>query len=130
MTSTVYDWLPAPPDDAAWWDAASTRDTVLHRLRLQSGDIDDTRVSSLIPVAGWLINNYIDACDAPPGPPPNPVLQEALIVATVNLYGKDPNTGNSNTDWAAMTVTTLADVDPLGTVRSMLLPFKFRFGVA
>jgi hypothetical protein len=128
--STSYDWLPAAPDDAAWWDSSTTRDAALHRLRLQSGDIDDTRVSALIPAAGYLINDFLDRCDAAPGPPPNPVLQEALIIVTVNLYGKDPANGTSTSDFAAMSVGTLGDVDPLGTVRSMLMPFKERFGVA
>lgn len=110
----------APPDDAAWWDAASTRDNVLHQLRLQSGDVDDTRVSNLIPVAGYKINTYIDAVDSPPGPPPNPVLQAALERYTIGLYGRqDPPDS-----------TTVFGVDPFDEVKPMLAPFKRRRGVA
>jgi len=130
VTSTSYDWLPAAPDDAAWWDSATTRDAVLHRLRLQSGDIDDTRVSALIPAAGFWINDFLDRCDAAPGPPPNPLLQEALIIATINLYNNQQTSGTSTSDFSAMGVISPAVIDPIGEVRLMLMPFKERFGVA
>lgn len=111
---------PPPPDDAAWWDATVTRDAVLHQLRLQSGDVDDSRLSVLIPAAGYAINTYLDCVDAPAGPPPNPLLQAALELATIKLYGRQEPVASIE----------FATSDLLADVRWMLAPFKQRIGVA
>lgn len=115
---------PSPPDDAAWWDQGATLAAVLHQLRLQSGDVDDTRVSALIPAAGYLINTYLDRCDAAPGPPANPVLQEALQRQTIVLYGRQDPTST----FVPAPSPSPTGLDP--EVQAMIEPFRQRVGAA
>ena len=59
----------APPATDEWWDTVLTKAAVLHQLRLREGDVDEDRVEALIPVAGQLINVYLDRPAVSPGWP-------------------------------------------------------------
>ena len=78
--------VASPPATGVWWDPEATYASVLLQLRLAGGDVDETRLRGLIPAAGAYIDNYLDRETVVEGPPPPPLLQEALERKTITLY--------------------------------------------
>jgi hypothetical protein len=97
----------AAPSQAEWWDADLALTNVLHRLRLTDADIDSDRIVELIPVAGRLVNDELDAVlDVAI----DPTLQQAVETVTIDLYLYSP--------------------DPLVNARVLIGSSRERFGVA
>lgn len=119
----------APPDQTVWWDAAATATAVLEALRLADGDVDADRIDTLIPVAGAIVNDYLDRAEALPTPPPAPV-QWALEQTVTALYrSKDAGSGNPDDFSVEALVTRYRSVDPVADVLATLRPYKQRFGI-
>jgi hypothetical protein len=98
---------------------------------LQVGDVDESRITSLIPAAGFLIDNYVDRCEPLPGPPADPVLQGVLEQVTVELYRRKDAPPSSSSDWSSGPGSfRFGAVDPIGEVITQLAPYKQRHGIA
>ena len=55
---------------AVWYDEAQTVAAVLAILRLEEGDVDEGRLTALVPRAAKRLEVYADRVDPFPGPPP------------------------------------------------------------
>ena len=111
----------APPATDEWWDTVLTKAAVLHQLRLREGDVDEDRVEALIPVAGQLINVYLDRPAVSPGWPVPVQLQPAIEKETIRLYDSRLSTQD---------VVNYGAVDPLSETAATLAGLKRRWGVA
>lgn len=124
----MTDVVSTPPDQTVWWDPAVTETNVLARLRLAGSDIDAAQVRQAIPAAGTAINHELDRDVPLQGPPPDPALQEALEVATIDVYHQGGLGATVGAGQSAL--PSSAPFDPLANVRLSLVPFKLRWGVA
>ena len=97
----------AAPALGTWWDGDAAATHVLHRLRLTDADIDADRIVQLVPVAGRLVNGYLDRLLVPVS---EATLQQAVEQVTIDLYLYAP--------------------DPLVNAYALLGIAKERFGVA
>jgi hypothetical protein len=114
----------APPATGIWYDTAATVAAVQAVLRLQSGDVDEDRLTALVPVAAGIIDDYIDGTVALTGPPALPQVQHALERTVIDLYvAGTPATAAAVVSWL-----------PEGVVRNLLDPIigtkRARHGVA
>ena len=119
----------APPATDEWWDPVSTKAAVLHQLRLREGDVDEDRVEALIPVAGHLINVYLDR-PADSSWPVAATLQPALEQVTIELYRRKDAPLSGSNDWASTAgMLPFGQVDPIAQVAAELAGQKRRWGV-
>lgn len=115
---------------ALWYDLATTKANVLAALRLGASDIDVTRIDQAIPTAAAAIEQEVDREDPLPGPPPPPDLQYVLDSVAVGAYHA---LGTVATIGAGAQAAPLIPGSPLDLVRdyrTLLLPYKQRWGVA
>ena len=75
--------VPAP-DATEWWDVTSITGDALAILRLSGTDVDAARIEALVPVAGQLVNQFLDL-EGPMLIVADPVVQ-AVTYTTVWLY--------------------------------------------
>ena len=115
-----------PPDPSVWWDVDETTADALAILRLSGTDVDAARIRTLVPVAGQLINQFLDSPD-PPTVMPDPVVQ-AHTYTVVELYRQKDSPPSSADDFGLS--AGYVSADPLQPVRSMLAPYRRRAGVA
>jgi hypothetical protein len=126
----VSDVTVTPPDTTAWWDVATVTTEALKILRLTATDVDASRITALVPVAGQLVNQFLDV-ETPTPPdvlpaPPAPVTQ-ALVYAVVELYRQKDSPPSTADDFGLS--PGYVPADPLQPVRAMLAPFRRRWGV-
>lgn len=118
-------WCAPAPDQTVWWNSTLVTASVIAELRLQSGDVDEGRITTLVDVAGEMINDYLDReC---PMSAPTPSMVNALVALTCELYGRDvPVYVNG------ARAEQPGGVDPaaVAVIRAAMLPKKQRFGVA
>lgn len=100
-----------------WWNPTITLANVLARLRLTETDIDQARLTALIPMAGYQINDYLDRT-VTPTTAQAASLQDALESLTVALYL--PPVQNLDGTY----------VNPVDMVAGQLTPTRQRWGVA
>jgi hypothetical protein len=81
--------MSPPPATGVWYDVDATSAAVMHKLRLQGGDVDATLIRTLVAVAGVEIDAYVDRVVVIDGPPPAPDFQHALEEAVILLYRAD-----------------------------------------
>ena len=115
------------PDRTVWWDAAAVTAAALDQLRLGGSDVDAGRVAALVAPAGQSINDYLDRCDPVPVVPPA-TLDYAITQVVVELY-RHKDAPPASIDGMMFASWRPGSVDPLSGVRSMLRPYKSRFGV-
>ena len=115
-----------PPDTTAWWDVDTATGDALAILRLSGTDVDAARVRALVPVAGHLINQFLDTPDPPMVAPADPVFQ-ALTYATVELYRQKDSPPSTGDDFGLS--PGYVPADPLQPVRAMLAPYRRRWGI-
>ena len=73
----------SPPAVAAWdVDAVAAR--ALTILRLEVGDVDESRIRGDAQAACALVDAWVDHCDS--GAPPSLTMLASAVDATVNLY--------------------------------------------
>ena len=122
MSETV---AVTPPDQTVWWDVPATVADALAVLRLTEGDVDAARITELVPVTGWRINERLDRTGPPPTPPPD-TWQQALVYGVCALYrAKDSTRVDLDTGFGPGDVP----VDPLAGVWPLLQGSRQRFGV-
>ena len=115
----------APPDASVWWDVDQTTADALAILRLTGTDVDAARIRALVPVAGQLVNQFLDATE-PDVSMPAPVAQ-ALTYATVELYRQKDSPPATADDFGLS--PGYVPADPLQPVRAMLAPYRRRWGI-
>lgn len=121
----------SPPATDAWWDVAETKAVVCARLRIADDgtDIDDDVVDGLIPIAGHLVNVYIDRVSDTTHPDyvtpyvPSVSLKLALQQVTIDLY-RDPSVIGAG---GAVVITEEHPVAQ--TLRALARPSKERWGI-
>lgn len=107
------------PVQSEWWDLESTLTNVLRMLRLAGGDIDEDRITALIPTAGYQINSRLDlTIGIVPGSAEALSLQDALESLTIALYQPPVQ----DIDGSFM--------DPVDMVAGQITPQRERWGVA
>lgn len=114
---------------AHWADIDAITMGALEVLRLDAADPDADRVREAAETAVPLIDEWLDA-ETPYEAPPPPPLQSAAVNLTVELYrrGDVPFGQAGGWDSAGPVVTMTAHV--LAGVRSQLLPYRKRWGIA
>ncbi|HET9665680.1 MAG TPA: hypothetical protein VFP09_02945 [Desertimonas sp.] len=115
-----------PPDASEWWDVPSTTGDALAILRLTDVDVDAARIAALVPVAGQLINQFLDQ-PSPGAVIADPVVQ-ALTYAVVELYRQKDSPPSTADDFGLSPGHVPAD--PLQPVRAMLAPYRRRWGLS
>lgn len=110
------------------WDTAEIASDALSILRLAPDDPDADRVVDAAVVACAVVDQELDA-DPPLDPIPDPVQYSAVLV-TIELYRrKDAPFGVLNA-WSVDDVMITLSPATLRSVRSLLRPYKVRFGVS
>jgi hypothetical protein len=116
-------------DTTEWWDVDTTKAAVLDILRLGDGDIDEQRIVWLVPVAGQMINQWMDRPAGVQAPDwalyP---LQTAIETVTVSLY-RDKDAPPTTIDGLLAGSMRPAGLDPLIEVRAKMRGAKQRWGI-
>jgi hypothetical protein len=111
------------------WDFQFILESAQAILRMEWDDPDAIILASYVPSATALVDAELDATEVISDPPPQPV-NHAAVFLTVELYRrKDAPFGVLNA-WSVDDVMIRVGPDVMRSVRSMILPFKQRFGVA
>lgn len=122
---TVY------PPAALPWDLDEVTASALAVLRLDADDIDAQRVRDAAEAATVLLDQEVDMLNPWAGMSDIPIpVQYAATLLTVELYRrKDAPFGVLNA-WSSDEIMIRVGPDVMRSVRSMVLPFKSRWGVA
>ena len=125
----MTDVAVSAPDQTVWWDAADVAAAAMKVLRLETGDVDETRVAGYVPAAGELVNAWQDRApgDVIPDPPPAG-WTEALVQIVVELYRRK-DAPPSSLDGALLGAWRPPVTDPLYQVRALMRGAKRRWGV-
>jgi len=115
-----------------WWvgyhDDVAAR--ALTMLRMESAsDPDLTAVNRAVYVIGPLIDAELDRCDPLPALCPEPIL-EAAALATCNQYRRKDAPFGTTGGWSDTGTQAPVHPDPLYGVRSIIAPWKQRWGLA
>lgn len=113
---------------AHWADIDAIESDALAVLRMDSSDPDADRVREAAEVAVPLIDAWLDV--ETPYEAPNEPLTNAAVRLTVELYRRGDVPFGQAGGWDAAGPITTMTANVLAGVRSQLLPYRQRWGIA
>lgn len=110
------------------WDVDAVAQAALDVLRLDPSDVDADRILTAATVAAEMVDYELDF-ETPPASVPGPVFNAATTL-TVELYRRKDSPFGVTDSWSVDGASIQLSSDVMRGVRSILDPYRSRWGIA